>query len=136
MNIFTKPHLFRLALQLIAVHSFAVGVGLIVLPFGTLSWLGFTVDPYRFFSTQGGVFHIVMSVAYILASRELMHSRSLVVFIIIAKWAAFLFLSLYFLFSEMVPVIALSAIGDGLMGLIVLFFYLELDRIENQRENS
>jgi len=135
MSLFKNIKFFRLALQLIAVHSFFVGIALIVLPFGVLSWFGFTVDPYRFFSTQGGVFHIVMSVAYLLASRELMQAKSLLIFIIIAKWMAFLFLSFYFIFSEMVPVIALSAVSDGLMGMIVLFFYLELTALEIESDD-
>jgi len=126
MSIFKNVQLFRLTLHLIAVHSFVVGVALIALPFGVLSWFGFTVDPYRFFSTQGGVFHIVMSIAYLLAAREPLLEKSLLIFIIAAKWIALVFLSLYFLFVEMVPVIALSAVGDGLMGLVVLLFFLEL----------
>lgn len=126
MKLFKNITLFQTLLYLIAVHSFCVGIALIVLPFGMLSWFGFTVDPYRFFSTQGGVFHVVMSVAYILAARHPLGEKNLVLFIIIAKWMAFFFLSAYFLFSEMVPVIALSAVGDGLMGLLVMMFFLEL----------
>ncbi len=126
MQLFKSIPLFRLTLQLIALHSFLVGIALIVLPFGVLSWFGFTVDPYRFFSTQGGVFHIVMSVAYLLASRNPLSEKSLLIFIISAKWIALIFLSLYFLFVEMVPVIAMSAVSDGFMGLLVLLFFLEL----------
>ena len=136
MNIFKNARLFKLALQLITIHSLMVGIALIVLPFSMLSWFGFTIDPYRFFSTQGGVFHIVMSVAYFQASRELLQAKSLLIFIITAKWIAFLFLSLYFIFAEMVPVIALSAIGDGFMGLIVLLFFLELTRPEPASRDS
>ena len=134
MDLFKNIRLFRIVLQLIAVHSLMVGVALIVLPFGVLSWFGFTVDPYRFFSTQGGVFHIVMCVAYWMAARNPMKEQSLLIFIIIAKWIALLFLSLYFLFVELVPVIAFSAVGDGLMGLVVLFFFLEFNT--NQEEQD
>lgn len=126
MKIFKNIPLFQLLMYLIALHSFCVGIALIVLPFGVLSWFGFTVDPYRFFSTQGGVFHVVMSVAYIMAARNPLGEKNLIIFIILAKWIAFFFLSFYFLLSEMVPVIAASAIGDGLMGLLVMMFFLEL----------
>ncbi|MCF7825602.1 MAG: hypothetical protein K9M55_00130 [Candidatus Marinimicrobia bacterium] len=126
MNLFKNVSLFRLLLQLIAIHSFLVGLGLIVLPFGVLSWFGFTVDPYRFFSAQGGVFHVVMSIGYFLAARNPRGEKNLIIFIILAKWIAFFFLAFYFLFSEMVPVIAFSAVSDGLMGLIVMMFFLEL----------
>jgi len=125
MKIFQNIPFFKLLLYLIALHSFCVGVGLIVLPFGALSWFGFTVDPYRFFSTQGGVFHIVMSIAYLLAGKDPMREQGLVIFIILAKWMAFFFLSAYFLFAEMVPTIAFSAVADGLMGLLVMMFFLE-----------
>ena len=126
MKIFKNISLFQILLYLIAAHSFFVGIALIVLPFGALSWFGFTVDPYRFFSTQGGVFHVVMSIAYILAARKPLEEKSLIIFIILAKWIAFFFLGFYFLFSEMVPVIAISAVSDGLMGLLVMVFFLEL----------
>lgn len=125
MQIFKKLSYFKLLLGLIAIHSFAVGLALIVLPFGVLSWFGLTVDPYRFFSTQGGVFHIVMSIAYLLAARAPLKEKSLLIFIILAKWTAFFFLASYFLFAEMVPMIAFSAVGDGLMGLLVMLFFLE-----------
>ena len=130
MHIFKNIRLFQLALALIAFHSFMVGLALIALPFEILSWFGFTVDPYRFFSTQGGVFHIVMSVAYLLAARQPLREPSLLIFIIAAKWIAFFFLGIYFLFAEMVPVIALSAVSDGLMGLVVLLFFLESSTLE------
>ncbi|MCF7808758.1 MAG: hypothetical protein K9N38_09580 [Candidatus Marinimicrobia bacterium] len=137
MSIFKNVRLFQLLLQLIAVHSLFVGLGLIFLPFGALSWLGFTVDPYRFFSTQGGVFHLVMSIAYWLAAREPLSEKRLLIFIISAKWIALLFLTLYYLFMEPVTIVALSATGDGLMGLAVLLFFLELyyeEEEENERE--
>lgn len=126
MNIFKNVSLFQTLLYLIALHSFCVGIALIVLPFGILSWFGLTIDPYRFFSTQGGVFHVVMSIAYILAAWRPLEEKTLIIFIILAKWIAFFFLGFYFLFSEMVPAIALSAIGDGFMGLLVMMFFLEL----------
>jgi len=126
MKIFKNTSLFQLLLFLIALHSFCVGIALIVLPFGVLSWFGFTVDPYRFFSTQGGVFHVVMAIAYLLAAKNPLGEKNLIIFIIIAKWIAFFFLAFYFLFSEMVPVIAISAVSDGVMGLLVMVFFLEL----------
>ena len=126
MKIFKNIPLFQLLLYLIALHSFCVGIALIVLPFSVLSWFGFTIDPYRFFSTQGGVFHVVMSIGYLLAAKNPLAEKSLIIFIILAKWIAFLFLGFYFLFSEMVPVIAISAVSDGLMGLMVMMFFLAL----------
>jgi len=102
-----------------------VGVALIALPADILAWFGFSIDSTRFFSTQGGVFHIVMSVAYMLAARQPLNERSLLIFIISAKIIAFFFLGLFFFLGEMVPVIALSAVSDGLMGLVVWLFFKE-----------
>lgn len=67
-----------------------------------------------------------MSVAYLLAARNPLSEKNLIIFIILAKWIAFFFLGFYFLFSEMVPVVAISAVSDGLMGLLVMLFFLEL----------
>ena len=55
-----------------------------------------------------------------------LNEKSLLIFIISAKWVALVFLSLYFIFMEMVAVVAISAISDGLMGLLVLLFFLAL----------
>jgi len=51
-------------LWLVAVHSFLVGIGLIVLPSSAFEFLGFNPTFERFFSTQGGVFHSVMVLRY------------------------------------------------------------------------
>ena len=69
---------------------------------------------------------MVMTIAYLLAANSPLTEKSLVIFIILAKWIAFFFLGFYFLFSEMVPVIAISAISDGVMGLLVMMFFQEL----------
>ncbi len=107
-----------------------VGMALIILPGDMLAWFGFTVDSLRFFSTQGGVFHIIMGIAYLLASREPNHERRLILFIISAKSIAFIFLGTYYLIGAMIPIIALSAISDGLMGLIVWGFFKHRDTNE------
>lgn len=67
-----------------------------------------------------------MSIGYLLAAKNPLAEKSLIIFIILAKWIAFFFLGFYFLFSEMVPVIAISAVSDGLMGLMVMMFFLEM----------
>ena len=45
--LFSNSKVFKLLLQLIALHSFAVGVGLILLPSDWLLTLGFVVDEQR-----------------------------------------------------------------------------------------
>ena len=82
--------------------------------------------PIVFFSTQGGVFHLVMSVAYGMTARDPDKHPGMLVFIITTKLIAFIFLSIYFLFIENFVTVALSGIADGLMAIVLLFFYLKL----------
>jgi hypothetical protein len=107
-------------LYLIGIHSIAVGFGLIFLPPSFLEIFGFTDYKESFFQAQGGVFHIAMSVAYIIAGRDVLNSARLVQFIIIVKFLAFSFLIIYYFFVMSAWLILISGIVDGLMGLIVL----------------
>ncbi|OQX77633.1 MAG: hypothetical protein B6D61_06890 [Bacteroidetes bacterium 4484_249] len=77
-NLIMKPYtisakLLKLFLWLIAIHSFMVGMLLIFLPAADLAFFGFNVIE-KFFSIQGGVFHVVMSIAYVIAATN--HSKS------------------------------------------------------------
>ena len=85
----------------------------------------FGLLPYveQFFPTQGGVFHIVMAVAYGLAAREDGRNRTLLLFIITAKFMATIFLLIYSAFVASAWVLLLSAVGDGLLGLLILLAY-------------
>ncbi|MFO7524728.1 MAG: hypothetical protein R6W68_04700, partial [Ignavibacteriaceae bacterium] len=76
-----------------------------------------------FFRAQGGVFHIAMSIAYFMAGLNTGKSNRMIVFIIFVKFIAFIFLISYFLFVSDISLILLSAIGDGLMGLILLLLF-------------
>lgn len=115
----------RLLLRLIALHSFIVAILLISLGNEGIQYFGFS-EGNPFFQVQGGVFHIVMCVAYIIASLDVIQNRNLLIFIIIAKFIATLYLILYYCLSAAILTILLSGIGDGIMGLAVLFLFLEL----------
>lgn len=110
-------------LYLIGIHSIAVGIGLIFLSPSFLEIFGFTDYKESFFQAQGGVFHIAMSIAYIMAAKDVVNSMKLIQFIIIVKFLAFIFLMTYYFFVMSAWLILLSGIGDGLMGLIVLLLY-------------
>jgi len=110
-------------LYLIGIHSIAVGFGLIFFPPSFLEIFGFTDYKESFFQAQGGVFHIAMSVAYIIAGRDVLNSARLVQFIIIVKFLAFSFLIIYYFFVMSAWLILISGIVDGLMGLIVLVLF-------------
>jgi len=107
-------------LWLIGIHSFAVGIGLIFILPSFLSNFGFVNYTESFFQTQGGIFHVAMSIAYVIAGRDVVNSSQLIRFIVIVKFLAFLFLMIYFLFMLNSWMILLSGLADGLMGAIVL----------------
>ena len=103
-------------LWLVMLHSIGVGMGLIFAPSFILEYFNFSFHPTRFFVTQGGVFHIVMSVCYGMAARDPLRHESLVILAIVTKFIATVFLAIYFLLIDSVLVILLSGIGDFIMG--------------------
>jgi len=88
-----------------------------------LAYFGFSGYTASFFQAQGGVFHLVMSVAYILAAKYLEKSPGLMQFVITAKTMAFIFLVFYYLLAEKIAMVLLSALGDGLMAVIMYLLY-------------
>ena len=115
-------------LWLVAIHSFLVGMGLIFLPSSVFEFLGFKSTFDRFFSTQGGVFHIAMAVGYAMAAYDLKRFKSLIVFSIIVKFIATIFLILYYIIISPQLLIVLSGISDFLMGLVIFYLYKELSK--------
>lgn len=114
----------KLFMCLVALHSCAVGIGLIILPSSAFEFLGFEPTFDRFFSTQGGVFHIAMAVGYAIPCFNLNRFKSLITFSIIVKFIAAIFLLLYFTLVKTQLLIILSAVSDLLIGatLLLLFF--------------
>lgn len=118
--------LFSVFLLIVAIHSILVGIGLIVLPASAFEFLGFQKTFDRFFSTQGGVFHIVMAVGYAMAAYDLKRFECLIIFSIIIKFIATVFLIVYFLTKSSQLLIIFSGISDFIMGLVILFLYSKL----------
>jgi len=111
-----------LLMGLIALHSLLVGIGLILLPADVMSrFFGFHLFGEKFFPVQGGVFHLVMAVAYAMAALHPVRDRALLVFSAAAKGMAFCFLLLYFMLVDPVPLVLLSGIGDGVMGALIVW---------------
>ena len=119
----TYKRLLVILLWLVAIHSFCVGVAMVFLPTDWISYFNITPSEHRFFITQGGVFHILMSVAYILAAKDIDKNAGLIKFSIIAKFCATIFLVAYFVFVNQFGIVFLSAIGDFCMGLLILVIY-------------
>ena len=115
--------LLSVFLYLVAIHSFVVGIGLIFLPGSVFQFLGFIQTFDRFFSTQGGVFHIAMFFAYAMAAYNLIKYKQLIVFSILVKFIATIFLLSYFIFISNQWLIILSGISDLIMAIITLVLY-------------
>ena len=115
-------------LYLIALHSFIVGAVLVVIPFETLEYFGYHNYQGTFFKVQGGVFHLVMSLVYFLAARDLNRIRILIYLTIISKFIATVSLFSYYLFIDRIWMVAASGAGDLLMGILVLLLFLRLPK--------
>lgn len=123
MNLEKPETQLRVFLWLIALHSLSVGIGLILFPPSYLEFFGFENYSYSFFQVQGGVFHIVMAMAYIMAIKYMYKSPGLIVFSVSAKSMATVFLIIYYLFFESSWMIIMSALGDAAMASILYFLY-------------
>ena len=127
----------RAILWVTCVHSALVGIGLILLPSPVLSVFGLRPFVEGFFPTQGGVFHIVMAIAYALAARSAGRNHSLLVFVISAKFIATGFPVAYYTIVTSAWILLLSAAGDGLLGLLILTAYRRAGNdIDREDENA
>ncbi len=125
--------ILSLFLWLVAAHSFIVGIGIIFLPESIFKLFGLNFYPGDFFRFQGGVFHIVMSLAYAGAAVDVKNNKTLIILCIAAKFIATVFLLGYYFFVANINLIVFSGIGDFLMGMIVLYLLL---KIINPKENK
>ncbi len=118
-----------LFLWLIAAHSFCVGFGMIFFPIDFINSFGFSNDKWHFFLVQGGVFHFVMSIAYFYGVKQIDYSSDFIIFAVIVKMIATLFLFIYYFLIADLLIILLSGIGDGLMAMILytLFYRFSTD---------
>lgn len=109
-------------LWLIALHSIGFGISLVILPISVIEFFGFRLEE-KFFAVQGGVFHIVVSLAYIMAALDPENSKKLIVLSCSAKFMATAFLVSYYFFVSHIFMVIFSGIADFLMGLAILFSY-------------
>ncbi len=107
-------------LYLVALHSFLVGLMLIFMPMSIFSFFGFDIIN-RFFPTQGGVFHFVICVAYILGVIWIDKCSGFIIFSITAKFIATVFLFTYYFFIDGIFMVLLSGVGDFIMGIAILW---------------
>jgi hypothetical protein len=117
-------------LWLIAIHSIGFGIALVVLPIPFIEFFGFQLAE-KFFAVQGGVFHIVVSLAYIMAALDLDHAKKLIILSCTAKFMATVFLLSYYIFESHIFMVIFSGIADFLMGLAILFTYILYEKTKS-----
>ena len=100
---------------LIALHSYAVGVVLLFLTRWGIDFGGWGEASPLFFARQAGIFHVVVATGYLL---EYFRSRT-VALMLMAKLTAVVFLTSMMWVEETPWAVPLSAVGDGLMGIVV-----------------
>lgn len=107
-------------IRLICLHSLAIGALLLLVPQWAVRFGGwpYGADP-SFFVQQGGIFHFVVVVGYLLEYRR---SRG-VSFLIAAKSIAVVFLMGIWLISDVPWPIPVSGVGDGLMAALVAWVH-------------
>lgn len=122
----------RLVLIIMAIHSFFIGIGLVIqLPMiMDLFGLGHIEQP--FFPAQGGIFHVLMAVAYITAALRPEGNGTLINFIIVVKITATVFLFFYFTFIQNIWMILFSGICDGILALLILISYRSFKNLRTQ----
>ena len=116
-------YLLKWILWLIAIHSICFGISLVILPIRVIEFFGFHLTE-KFFADQGGVFHLVVAVAYIWAALDLENSFKLIVLSVTAKFIATLFLLSYFFFVNHIFMVIFSGLADFMMGVAILGFYI------------
>lgn len=107
----------RWLVVLIALHSYAVGAMLYLVPRWAISFAGWQGDPHPvFFLRQAGVFHFVLATAYLI---EYLRYRGVAV-LVTAKSFALVFLLLETALFPVSWAVPFSGVADGLMGAAVL----------------
>ena len=118
----SASRILNIYLVLVALHSFCVGLGLIFLSASQMALMGFNISE-NFFPDQGGVFHIIMSIAYILPVIDVKKYYSFIFFSIIVKFIATIFLFIYYLFIDQILMVLFSGIFDYLIGFVLLLIF-------------
>ena len=122
--LFNHPDkLLSTVLVLIAIHSLAFGLTLIAQPTVLMEFVGFNPICDHFFPAQGGVFHLIMFVVYIMGATQIEKYHCFIVLSIFIKAVATFFLIIYCFAAEFKWIIFLSGIVDGVMGLMIFLAY-------------
>lgn len=121
-----KRNWFKLLFILIAIHSFVIGSGLLICPVKFLSFFNFSIPDEKFFPMQSGIFHYILTFAYIMIALWPERNHGLILLTIVTKLMATVFLFSYYFLAERGWAILLSGVIDCLIGLTILWCYINL----------
>lgn len=123
-NLFKHPEkILQTVLGLVALHSLGMGLTLIAQPAILMKFAGFNPDGEHFFPTQGGVFHLLMFVVYLMGAIHIEKYHYFIVFSIFVKAVATFFLMMYCFAAEFKWIVFLSGLGDAVMGLMIFLAF-------------
>lgn len=108
---------------LVAAHSLAVGLGLLVAPDLATRFAGFGPVSPRLFARQAGVFHLVLATGYLVENR-----RGGVALLVCAKAFAFAFLMTSWLAGTSAWSVPVTGLADGAMGLVAWWLWRRAHR--------
>ena len=107
----------RWLVLLVALHSFGIGTGLLLVPVWALTFGGWVEIPPLFFPRQAGVFHFVLAIGYLLEYRQTRGVRLLLT----AKSLATVFLIGATLLTSVPWLVPFAGVADGMMAVAVLW---------------
>jgi len=109
----------RILVVLVALHTFAVGTGLFVVPAWALRFGGWRELPPLFFPRQAGVFHFVVGIGYLV---EYFRFRS-VALLLTAKSLAVVFLIGAAVLAQVPWFVPFAGVADGAMAVAVWYVH-------------
>jgi len=118
----------RIFVILVAAHSFAIGLALLAVPEWGGRFGGFGRLEPLFFARQGGAFHVVVAIGYLV---EHLRHRTITL-LLLAKTLAVVFLVTCTVTSPVPWVVPMSAAGDGLMAVGALLIHRWSARVSSR----
>jgi hypothetical protein len=105
----------RITVAAVAMHSFALGTAMLFWPTWTLTTFGWPYDGPTFFPSQSGILLLLLGISYVGGIYHL----PFVVFLVVSKACAVLFLVTQYFTNEEQGLILESASLDAIMGAAV-----------------
>jgi hypothetical protein len=115
--------LLSTVLVLVAIHTLAIGLILMAQPAVFMELVGFNPNCEHFFPAQGGAFHLIVFVVYLMGAIHIEKYRYFIVLSIFIKAVATFFLLIYCFAAEFKWIVFISGIVDCAMGLMIFLAF-------------